>query len=824
MPKITIEGTEVELPANGILTKEQFNLIQELKTSSEEKRNPSNVKDSEIDPQTGYYNLPEVNSKIRFAVSAAPNFESKVKTLQKFFSKVIQDEYDPTNFILEDSNGKRYILDDKTKTNFGDVIDEGKIVPQMVLSTAGTIAGSAGGPAGAIAGSGGGLALGSEFYERVGQLFGTEIERTPGEYLKTRGMEVVFGAGAQAAGPLLLKGIKNIFRGGEGTVYKEAAEQMGLKNAAEGKKYYDSLTLQQRIDSGLKLNMADRLVLADKYGTNLTLGQATENGFVDTFEGVFANVPFASGMMRRAAERSQDALGKSYVKNMITSLEVPRLATRQQAGEVVGRGIVGKGDKLAIGDAEFGITQATGAIQRFRNESAFNFGKVNESIKGLTAAEKGIQMNKTLEFLREQAQSPQGIQALYKIINNPQINTMFKTLDAITKKGTKAVPYEAVDKLRQLIGTKLSDPVLFDSMPRSVFKAMYKNVMDDITTSLGKITGTQGRLVRANLKTANDAYKQGIDTIDKFLNPLAKKVGDLDGLVNKLLTQAKQGGTQLNKLMNSLGPERSKVLISSIVEKLGEAEAIGAAGALGRTNFFNTSTFLTNYGKLAPEAKQALFNNPMFKGKNYGTLNNSIKEIQTLSTYIEGGNPFKDLGQLGASRQAGTGLLIGAGAGGFGALLGYGAGGGLGAALGFIAGIPLFGITGGTAARLMSNPAFMHWVARGIKIAGNKGIDGLVEHTVKLGAIAGNSDKETGDLINQYLEIMKRTAAKNQQTELRQATNQQAAAANQQPRGASPSSVASTTPVNTQVTDPMQYASLFPQDTLGQAIAQRKVI
>jgi len=33
-----------------------------------------------------------------------------------------------------------------------------------------------------------------------------------------------------------------------------------------------------------------------------------------------------------------------------------------------------------------------------------------------------------------------------------------------------------------------------------------------------------------------------------------------------------------------------------------------------------------------------------------------------------------------------------------------------------------------------------------------------------------------------------------------------------------------TTPVNTQVTNPQQFASLFPQDALGQAIAQRKVI
>jgi hypothetical protein len=52
--------------------------------------------------------------------------KSKVATLEKFFTKVTQDEYDPTNFILEDANGKKFILDDKSKTNFGDVIDEGK--------------------------------------------------------------------------------------------------------------------------------------------------------------------------------------------------------------------------------------------------------------------------------------------------------------------------------------------------------------------------------------------------------------------------------------------------------------------------------------------------------------------------------------------------------------------------------------------------------------------------------------------------------------------------------------------------------------------------
>jgi hypothetical protein len=131
----------------------------------------------------------------------------KLQTLQKFFPKVTQDEYDPTNFILEDANGKKFILDDKSKTNFGDVIDEGKGITQAVTSTGGAIAGSVLGPGGAVAGSGIGLAAGSEFYERIGQIAGTEIDRDIKEYATTRGLEFLLGSTAQAAGPLLIRGV-----------------------------------------------------------------------------------------------------------------------------------------------------------------------------------------------------------------------------------------------------------------------------------------------------------------------------------------------------------------------------------------------------------------------------------------------------------------------------------------------------------------------------------------------------------------------------------------------------------------------------------------
>ena len=79
---------------------------------------------------------------------------------------------------------------------------------------------------------------------------------------------------------------------------------------------------------------------------------------------------------------------------------------------------------------------------------------------------------------------------------------------------------------------------------------------------------------------------------------------------------------------------------------------------------------------------------------------------------------------------------------------------------------------------------------------------------------------------NQYLEIMKQTSeAKEQEEQVQQleASNQQAEETLKNTVAAS-SAPPPPTPVNTQVTNPQQYSTLFPGDSLGEAIAQRKVI
>ena len=60
------------------------------------------------DAETGEGSLPEAPAKIRFLVEGAPNRESKLATLKKFYTDV--QEIDDGNYILTDARGKKHIL------------------------------------------------------------------------------------------------------------------------------------------------------------------------------------------------------------------------------------------------------------------------------------------------------------------------------------------------------------------------------------------------------------------------------------------------------------------------------------------------------------------------------------------------------------------------------------------------------------------------------------------------------------------------------------------------------------------------------------------
>jgi hypothetical protein len=830
MAKLKYKGLDLEIKGEHPSIQE-LRAIKDLDKIYSEKVNPSGVSDQDIDPSTGYYKLPEVPSKIRFAASAAPNLKSKIATLEKFYSKVTQDEFDPSNFIVEDTSGKKFILDDKSKTNFGDVIDFGKEASQVVGSTVGAVAGTAVMPGvGTVAGAGGGMALGSEFYERLGQLAGTEIDRDLDEYLKTRGTEVLFGSVAQTAGPLLLRGGKFLFRGSDKPMIEANKDILGV-GTKEAKSIYNSLNLQQKIDKNLKLTMPDRLTLFKQYEIKPTLGQLTENPIIDSFETAFARVPVSAQILKRGAERAQNELGKRYTEAITKSLDLVDIPKTKDVTGVIRRGLSGKKVKagdLDPGDASFGIFNANGFVSRFRTDSDYYYGKLSEALKGVPEAQKKVGMTNVQNFFEEQVKGI-GLKNLDRVMDDPFLAKYYKAfLKDVSESGGK-INYTKADKFRQKIGQKLSNPMIYADEQRGLYKALYRSISDDISNTLEKIPGKKGNTIRAAKRDAFNHTKEGRALIDDFVNPLMKKV-DIDTITSQLLTKAKGGDTALNGLMKALGPDRSRVLVASMIDKLGKPTtgAGGQMGAIGRSEVFSSETFLQNLRQMSPEAREALFANKIFKGKDYGTLNRNLKDIEAIASYIDLQNPFKgQLGQAATKGEAGVGLIIGAGATVAGGAIAGGATGGLLGGAAFLAGVPLLGFGGATISKMLSNPKFVEWVASTTKGGALRGFDGAVENFFRLGAVAGKSSQEEAELSNQYLEIIKQSSEMMQQNQQQQQMNQQNQQAEQnlqQTATGAPSAPSAPAPVNTQVTDPLQYGALFPQDSLGQAIAQRKVI
>ncbi len=803
MSIINVDGIDIEIAGKEI-NKEEFDFIKNLKSAGF--NNPSGVSNSEIDPNTGYYNLPEVDSKIRFAVSAAPNLKSKYKTLQKFFKDVRQDEYDPENFIVTDANDKKFILDDKSKKNLKDVIDVGKDITQVATSIGGAVAGSAAGPVGTIAGSGLGLAGGSEIYERFGQLAGTEIDRTFGEYAQSRLEDVALGSVAQAAGPLLLKGTKFLFKGSESGVYKETALKFG-KPVKEGKEIYNSLSLTNKVDSGLPLNLADKLTLFQKYNVKPTLGQVTENKIVDTLETTFASVPFAAPILRASAEKAQNELGESFTTLLTKSLDLPsREITKEITGEaaagIIQRGLTKKAkDALNIGDIRFGVTNKSGTFERFKNQNIINYGAADEAIGKNNKLM--VPLTNYTNFLKTEIGSDAS--KLTTLLDDPKILKLYEDIVEKQLAGGGAVPYASVRALRTKIGQRLGNPLIIDTTPRSTYKAMYANLSEDISTAVKGIPD-DGKAFRL-MKKADDYFKVNFKVIDETLNDIAKKV-DVDNLTQQLFTKSKTGTTTINRIMNALQPDEQKIVIAAVVNKLGQGPVTGELQALGKTNFFNTSIFNRNYGSMEESAKKAFFS-------RYKELDEGLREVNKISTLIEVQNPFKDLGQTATKGTAGTGLIVGAGSQAV--IAGVTAGAVASGNPLFLLGIPLFGYGGAYALKAMSNPAFLKWLSEGTKIAGNKGFDGVAEHLIKLGTIAGMSDDDMGELTNQYMEIIKKSSENYENKS--KTTPPQASLIQQTPTSPMP-------PVNTRVTDvqtrpmaaPMQ--GTMPAGGLRERIAQ----
>lgn len=260
------------------------------------------------------------------------------------------------------------------------------------------------------------------------------------------------------------------------------------------------------------------------------------------------------------------------------------------------------------------------------------------------------------------------------------------------------LPYSTLADLRSRVGSMLTGSELVTDIPRAQVKQLYGGLSDDLR---GAAAAAGPDAVQA-FSRANNYYRAGMARMDTLSNVLDKNGGP-EQIFNGAMSGTKDGATRLRSVMQSLQPEQQQVVASTVFNRMGQATA-GNQNAAG--DVFSPETFLTNYNRMSPEAKSALFDRVPALRDQADNLANVAQNLR------EGSRVFKNAsGTAGGENQTelfkhlvtlGTGAI----AGGHGDVATPGGLAGAGAAL---VGVPSSAYL---LSKALTSPTTVNWAAR----------------------------------------------------------------------------------------------------------------
>lgn len=412
---------------------------------------------------------------------------------------------------------------------------------------------------------------------------------------------------------------------------------------------------RQTVNQNIKL-------FQDAAGTTPSVGQATEGRFARAVESGLSKTPGGAGVMQKAAQAKADAMSKS-VRDTADSLAPG--ASAATAGESIEKGINGfkdgfkqvqtrlydtldkhipQGTPIPVGNTEFKLKELNAGIEGAPNISEFF---KNSKIRGIDAA-----LQKDLEL------SASG----------------------------GALPYEAVKKLRTLIGNEIADNSLLADVPRSKWTALYAALSDD----LGMAAKQAGPEAEKSWQWANKFTSSQLGRLED----LSKVVGkdSPEKIFNAAMSGSAEGNTIIKRVVDAIPKDNRKELAAVVLKRMGQATN-GNQNAVG--DAFSAETFLTNINKLSPEARSTLFGR-----LGVPDVPNKLLDLARMAGNMrEGSKVFANPSgtQQAVSQQAAGYGILGAALTGNPGIAAAGAGGVVGANL---------------LARRMNNPDFVKWLGQ----------------------------------------------------------------------------------------------------------------
>jgi hypothetical protein len=450
-------------------------------------------------------------------------------------------------------------------------------------------------------------------------------------------------------------------------------------------------------------------------GTTPSAGQATGSNFFASLENLAARFPGGQGVMKTFRDRQQEDLGKTTATG----------GTAESAGRAVEQGLRGPG----------------GFMDRFKATRTSLYDKLDEFLP----LERKIDTTKTQKVLADINADIPGAPALSQLFKNSRIVGIERALDDdINQSGTmgnpvtrnqadmvaslpdqKQLPYEAIKKLRTLVGEQIDNASIVSDVPRSKWKALYGALSEDLGIA-AKAAGPKAEKAWARANNYNRSAMSRIEgVLDKVLGD-SKTPEQVFAAINP--RNADQM-TTLRATMKSLLPEERQVVTDAVVARLGKATP-GNQDDVG--GVFSSETFLTNYNRMSPQAKEVLF--PTL------TQRNAMEAIaKVAATNRDHSKSFANPSGSAGSGAAYTMI----GAAGYGLMQGHV--GPAAAAASLVTGANI-------GARMLTNPRVVTWLAQGARAKPGQ----MASHLSRLATIyTDTSDPELKAELSSYMESVK---------------------------------------------------------------------
>ncbi len=408
-------------------------------------------------------------------------------------------------------------------------------------------------------------------------------------------------------------------------------------------------------------------------GTTPTVGQATEGRAARATETLLSRAPGGAGVVARRAQQQADDVGQQLERQ--AQALVGRATSAEQTGRQIQQSIRGEG----------------GFVETFKNRQTQLYDKLDQFIPSSSF----VRVDRTQQALQSLNSGIPGAPNVSKFFTNATIRDIETALKSdLQPDGT--LPYEALKKLRTMVGGEIADSGITSTVPRSKWRALYAALSDDLGISVEDNPAAQAAWTRAN--NYSRAGMRRIEAIESVL----ERSGGPEAIFRAATSGTREGASTLRAVMQSVDDDGRRMITATVLRRLGLAKA-GVQGELG--DQFSAESFLTNWNMLSREAKTTLFN-------RYGAgFRQDMDQVARYAANLrEGSQVFRN--PSGTSQGVAQGVLFSSVFASLtAALTGHVAAGAAGLAG---AGASVAGAN--RMAALMTNPRFVKWLAQTTKV------------------------------------------------------------------------------------------------------------